>query len=168
MRRVLALAAVIAVVLVAQTTLLAHVRLLGARPDALLLAVVAVAMASGPVSGAAFGFAAGLATDLLLELPVGVSALVYTAIGHALGSTRVYMVSRSVLVPAAVAAAASMLAVLASGSVLRLLEQSPFSWMLVARSAVAVAALNLLLVPVVYPPVHAVAARVQAEVVAHW
>jgi rod shape-determining protein MreD len=167
-RRVLALGAVILVALIVQTTLLGHVRILGARPDVTLLAVVAVAMASGSVSGAAFGFAAGLATDLLLDLPVGVSALVYTAIGYAIGSARVYMVSRSPLVPAALAAAASLAAVWASGSVLRLLDLSGFSWGFLARSAVAVAVFNLLVTPVVYPLVHTLAEHVRAERVAHW
>jgi rod shape-determining protein MreD len=167
-RRLFALAGVIVAALVVQTTLLAHVRILGTRPDVLLLAVVAVAMASGSVSGAVFGFAAGLAADLLLDLPVGVSALVYTAIGYAIGTARVYMVSRSVLVPAALAAAASLAAVWASGSVLRLLDLSGFSWGFLARSAVAVAAFNLLLTPAVYPLVHTLAVRVRAERVAHW
>jgi cell shape-determining protein MreD len=67
-RRVAALAGVIALALLLQTTLLSPLRILGARPDLLLLAVVAVAMASGPVEGAAFGFAAGLTADLLLDL----------------------------------------------------------------------------------------------------
>jgi len=78
-RRPLVLAAVVVVLVLVESTVLAGLPLGGARPDLLTLAVVAVAMAAGPVSGATFGFAAGLLADLLFDLPVGVSALVYTA-----------------------------------------------------------------------------------------
>jgi len=53
MRRLLALAAVVAAGLLLESTVLAGLRLAGVRPDVLVLAVVAVAMASGPTSGAA-------------------------------------------------------------------------------------------------------------------
>jgi rod shape-determining protein MreD len=167
-KRVLALAAVILAVLLVQTTLLGPVRLWGARPDLLLLAVVALAMTSGPLSGAHFGFWAGLAADLLLELPVGVSALVYTLTGYLVGVARVYLVSQSVLVPAAVAGVASLASVWLSGAVLRVLDYSEFSWEFVARTAPLVTLFNLLLAPVVYPLVSRVAERVVAEKVVRW
>jgi rod shape-determining protein MreD len=90
MRRLLVLAAVVVAGVLLQTTVLGELRLAGVRPDVLVLSVVAVAMASGPVSGAAFGFTAGLVADLLFDLPVGVSALVYTAVGFGVGVARVY------------------------------------------------------------------------------
>lgn len=167
-RRVLSLAAVILAALLIQTTVIGPLRLWGARPDLLVLAVVALAMSSGPVSGALFGFWAGLAADLLLELPVGVSALVYTLIGYAVGVARVYMVSQSVLVPAAVAGAASLASVWLSGAVLRMLDLSEFSWLFVAQTAPLVALFNLLLAPVVYPLVSSVAERAGRERVMHW
>lgn len=162
------LAAVIVVALTVETTLLAPVRLLGARPDLLLLAVVAVAMASGAGSAAAFGFAAGLAADLLLDLPVGVSALVYTAIGYAVGSARTYLASGRVLVPAGLAVGASLVAVWASGALLRLLDLSGFSWGFVARAGLAAALVNLVLTPAVYPLVRRLAERFVTGRVAHW
>jgi rod shape-determining protein MreD len=82
-RRVLVLSAVLVGAVVVQSAVLAGVRLAGVRPDLLVLAVVAVAMASDATTGAVFGFAAGLVADLLFGLPVGVSALVYTAVGFA-------------------------------------------------------------------------------------
>jgi rod shape-determining protein MreD len=166
-RRLLALAAMLVTVLLVQTTVLAQVRILGARPDLVVLAVVAVAMTSDPVSGATFGFAAGLVRDLLLDLPVGVSALVDASLGYTIGALRVYMVSHSPLVPAAVAVAASLASVWATGAVLRLLDLSGFSWGYLSRSALAVAAGNLLATPLVYPLVRNLAERSRAERVMH-
>ena len=71
----------------------------GSALDLLVLAVVAVAMASDATTGAAFGFVTGLVADLLFDLPVGVSALVYTAVGFAVGTVRVYVTSHRPLPP---------------------------------------------------------------------
>ena len=108
MRRVLVLAAVLVGAVVVQSAVLAGVRLAGVRPDLLVLAVVAVAMASDATTGAVLGFAAGLAADLLFDLPVGVSALVYTAVGFAVGTVRVYVTSHLPLVHLVLAGAASL------------------------------------------------------------
>jgi len=75
-RRPVVLSVVLVVAVVVQSTVLAGVRLAGARPDLLVLVVVAVALASDATTGAVFGFATGLVADLLFDLPVGVSALV--------------------------------------------------------------------------------------------
>ena len=93
MRRLLALAVVLVVAVLIQSTVLARLTLAGVRPDLLVLAVVAVAMASDATTGAVFGFVTGLVADLLFDLPVGVSALVYTATGFAVGAVRVYVTS---------------------------------------------------------------------------
>jgi rod shape-determining protein MreD len=162
-RRVLALGGVIAVALLLQTTVLAQLRLAGARPDLLVLAVLAVAMSSGPLAGAIFGFAAGLCADLLLDLPVGVSAMVYTALGYGVGTVRVYMASGSMWVPLALALASSTAAVWASGAVLRLLDLNGFSWGFVGKAGVAAGAYNLILCPLVYPLVRKLDERFRAE-----
>jgi rod shape-determining protein MreD len=167
-RRVLAFAAVVAGALLLETTLLAQVRVAGIGPDLLIIAVVAVAMASGAVSGALFGFWAGLAGDLLLDLPVGVTALVYTVIGYTVGTLRTYMVSGSALQPAALAAAASVASVALSGLVLRLLDFSGFTWGYLAKCAALAAVFNLMLTPIVYPLVRNLAERVVAERVVRW
>ena len=166
MRRVVALAAVIVAGVVLQSTVLAGFRLAGVRPDLLVLAVVAVAMASGPTSGALFGFWAGLVADLESGLPAGVSSLVYTAVGYAVGLVRVYVVSPSAWVHLALAGAASLVSVWASGLVLRVLDLS--SWSFVARSGPLVAVYNLLLTPFVYPIVRSIAERVRSEKLYRW
>jgi rod shape-determining protein MreD len=165
-RRVLVLAAVVVVAVLLQSTVLAELRLAGVRPDLLVLTVVAVAMASGPTSGAVFGFSAGLVGDLLFDLPVGVSALVYTAVGFAVGTARVYVTSHRPVVHLALAGAASLASVWCSGLLLRVFDLS--SWEAVARSGPLVALYNLLLAPFVYPVVRALAERVPAKPAQHW
>ena len=74
------------VVLMLHLTVLADIRLAGVRPDAPLLLALLVGLSSGPERGAIVGFAAGLIADLFLPSPFGLSALVYSLIGFAVGS----------------------------------------------------------------------------------
>jgi rod shape-determining protein MreD len=157
MRRTLLLAALIVVGLVLESTLLAHLRVGGVRPDVLVIAVIAVAMVDGPVTAAVFGFAAGLVSDLLFANHVGVSALVYTVIGFGMGTARIYVTSSSTWVHLLIAAAASLASVWLSGVVLRVFDQS--SWAFLVRYGPWVALYNLLLTPLVYPLVRTVAER---------
>ena len=166
MRRLLALAVVLVVAVLVQSTVLARLRLAGVRPDLLVLAVVSVAVATDPTTGAVFGFVAGLVADLLFDLPVGVSALVYTAVGFAVGTVRVYVTSHRPLVHLVLAGAASLASVWCSGLVLRVFDLS--SWAAVARAGPLVALYNLLLTPFVYPVVWALAERLPARPAQRW
>jgi rod shape-determining protein MreD len=166
MRRLAALAVVLVVAVLVQSTLLAELRLAGVRPDLLVLAVVAVAVATDPVTGAGFGFVAGLVADLLFDLPVGVSALVYTAVGFAVGTVRVYLTSHHPLVHLVLAGAASLASVWCCGLLLRVFDLS--SWVTVARAGPLVALYNLLLTPFVYPVVLALTERVPARPSQRW
>jgi rod shape-determining protein MreD len=165
-RRLLTLAAIVVAAVLLETTVLAKVQVAGVRPDVLVLVVVAVAMASGPTAGAAFGFATGLVADLLVGQPVGVSALVYTAVGFAVGMVRVYVTSPRPVVHLALAAAASLASTWSAGLLLRVFDLS--SWALLARAGPLVAGCNLLLAPFVYPVVRGLLARVPAQPVEHW
>ncbi len=157
MRRALVLAGIIAAGVVLESTVLAHLRLRGTRPDVLVLAVIAVAMACGPVTGATFGFAAGLVSDLQFAAPVGVSALVYTVVGFGMGTARIYMTSSHTWVHLLIAAAVSLASVWLTGVVLRVFDLS--SWTFLVRSGPWIALYNLLLTPLVYPLVRALAER---------
>lgn len=79
----LALLVILASVL--QVTLFPDLRAFGAVPDVGLVLTVAVAYREGPERGAAFGFATGLVVDLFLRTPLGLSALSFTVVGHAVG-----------------------------------------------------------------------------------
>jgi rod shape-determining protein MreD len=165
-RRFLVLAGVLAVAVLVQSTVLARLTLAGARPDLLVLAVVSVAVATEPTTGAVFGFVAGLVADLLFDLPVGVSALVYTAVGFAVGTLRVYVTGHRPLAHLVLVAAASLASVWCCGLLLRVLDLS--SWAAVARAGPLVAVYNLLLTPFVYPVVWALTERVPARPAQHW
>jgi rod shape-determining protein MreD len=165
-RRLLVLAAVLVVAVLLQSTVLAGLRLAGVRPDLLVLAVVAVAMASDATTGAAFGFVTGLVADLLFDLPVGVSALVYTATGFAVGAVRVYLTSHGPLVHLALAGAASLASAWCCGLLLRVFDLS--TWAAVTRAGPLVALCNLLLTPFVYPVVWALTERVPARPAQRW
>ena len=166
MRRFLVLAGVLVVAVLVQSTVLARLTLAGARPDLLVLAVVSVAVATDPTTGAVFGFVAGLVADLLFDLPVGVSALVYTAVGFAVGTLRVYVTGHRPLAHLVLVAAASLASVWCCGLLLRVLDLS--SWAAVARAGPLVAVYNLLLTPFVYPVVWALTERVPARPAQHW
>jgi rod shape-determining protein MreD len=165
-RRLLALAVVLVVAVLIQSTVLARLRLAGARPDLLVLAVVSVAVATDPTTGAVFGFVAGLVSDLLFDLPVGVSALVYTAVGFAVGTVRVYVTSHRPLVHLVLAGAASLASVWCCGLLLRVFDLS--SWATVTRAGPLVALYNLLLTPFVYPVVLALTERIPARPAQRW
>ena len=166
MRRLLALAVVLVVAVLVQSTVLARLRLAGVRPDLLVLAVVSVAVATDPTTGAVFGFVAGLVADLLFDLPVGVSALVYTAVGFAVGTVRVYVTSHRPLVHLVLAGAASLASVWSCGLLLRVFDLS--SWATVTRAGPLVALYNLLLTPFVYPVVWALTERIPARPAQRW
>ena len=166
MRRLLALAVVLVVAVLVQSTVLARLTLAGVRPDLLVLAVVSVAVATDPTTGAVFGFVAGLVADLLFDLPVGVSALVYTAVGFAVGTVRVYVTSHRPLVHLVLAGAASLASVWCCGLLLRVFDLS--SWAAVARAGPLVAVYNLLLTPFVYPVVWALTERLPARPAQRW
>ena len=166
MRRFLVLAVVLVVAVLVQSTVLARLTLAGVRPDLLVLAVVSVAVATDPTTGAVFGFVAGLVADLLFDLPVGVSALVYTAAGFAVGTARVYVTSHQPLVHLALAGAASLASVWCCGLLLRVFDLS--SWATVTRAGPLVALYNLLLTPFVYPVVLALTERIPARPAQRW
>lgn len=166
MRRLLALAVVLVVAVLIQSTVLARLRLAGARPDLLVLAVVSVAVATDPTTGAVFGFVAGLVSDLLFDLPVGVSALVYTAVGFAVGTVRVYVTSHRPLAHLVLAGAASLASVWCCGLLLRVFDLS--SWATVTRAGPLVALYNLLLTPFIYPVVWALTERIPARPAQRW
>jgi len=166
MRRTLLLGAIIAVSLVLESTVLAHLRVGGVHPDVLVIAVIAAAMVAGPVTAAVFGFAAGLVSDLLFANQVGVSALVYTVIGFGMGVGRVYVTSSSTLLHLLLAGAASFVSVWLAGLVLRVFDL--FSWSYLVNTAPLVGLYNLLLTPLVYPPVRALLERLQPAPTVRW
>jgi rod shape-determining protein MreD len=89
-RALLASVAVLASILL-QVTVLNNLSFPGGSPpDLVLVVVVALALASGPLEGAVIGFAAGLAVDIAPPASglVGQSALVFCLVGYGCGKMR--------------------------------------------------------------------------------
>lgn len=74
------------VALLAQLSFFPQVRVFGVVPDVMVVAVAAVAAREGSETGAVFGFVAGVLVDLFLQVPVGLTALTYVLVGHAVGT----------------------------------------------------------------------------------
>lgn len=70
-----------------EVTLLSRLGIPGATPDLVVVTVVAIALAMGPVQGAVAGFTAGVLLDLAPpgDTLLGVNAVVYVAIGFIAG-----------------------------------------------------------------------------------
>ncbi len=73
------MAAVLALVVLVQATLLARVRLVGASPNLLLVVVVCWSLIRGLYDGLIWGFVGGLALDVIAGLPLGTSSLALMA-----------------------------------------------------------------------------------------
>ena len=96
------------VALALQTTVLPRLGLPGATPDLVLLFVVSMALADGPLSGLVVGFASGLMLDLVppADHAVGRYALVLTLVGYLAGLVQ-DEAERSVVMPFVVVAGAA-------------------------------------------------------------
>jgi len=108
-RALLATAGILAAVLI-QVTVLNNVPFPGgAGPDLVLVAVVAMALASGPREGALIGFVAGLTLDIAPPASglLGQSALVFCLAGYGCGRLRVALERSSWLPLAGVALGAA-------------------------------------------------------------
>lgn len=86
-RQVLIVGSFILGAVLIEVTLLSRLGIPGATPDLVVVTIVAIALAMGPVQGAVAGFAAGILLDLAPpgDTLIGVNALVYVAIGFITG-----------------------------------------------------------------------------------
>lgn len=152
MARVIAYAAAGFTMLLVATVIAPSFAIFGQRPDLLVLLVLAVAYHDGAVSGARAGFAAGLVGDLLSSAsgPVGVGALVLLLTGYAVGLLRPYLSGTALAGQIAVAAGATMTAVLGYGFLGLLLGGATADPMLALQTAVTVALYNAVLAPFVF------------------
>ena len=79
---------VMLLVLTVQKSLLSDIDVRDVRPDALLLFAVCAGLVGGSEVGAVVGFATGLIADLFVLAPLGLSALVFSLVGYAVGTFR--------------------------------------------------------------------------------
>lgn len=134
--------------LVLQVCLLARFSFDGARVDVLLLVVVVAGFLAGPERGAQVGFGAGLAFDVVLATPLGLSALVYTIVGFAVGSASRSVVRAARWIAPVVVAASSAGGVVLYALVSQVLGQAGLDGPPLGAIVVVVTAMNMLLAPV--------------------
>lgn len=151
MRRVLALIAVIVTAILLQSTVFSQLRLLGVRPELLYLVTILIALQEGPNEGAIVGFTCGLAQDMLLDQPMGITALTLTLLGYAVGMARQYIVSPSPLVPTIVVAISTALGVAFYEIVTFLLGQFEAGFTYAFKVALLTALYNAVLTPILAP-----------------
>ena len=153
-RRVALCAILVVLAVVIEVSVLAPLPFPGATPGLVLVTVAAIAFAFGPVTGSAAGFAAGLLLDLAPPASgtIGVSALILTLVGFALG--RVFDAEdRPLVVTTAFTAVAAALAVLGGAALGGILGNPRIQWdqvpVMILTAALYAALLSLLLVPLV-------------------
>lgn len=95
-------------IVILQISGLGSTQVFGATPSLIPLGVAAVAIYAGSVTGAAMGFATGLLLDLAVGSPIGVTSLVLTAVGYAVGRYREVRNPAHGLMPIPVGAAATL------------------------------------------------------------
>ncbi len=136
---------VVALALLAQTTVLLDVRVGGVSPNVMFLLPIAAGVVAGPAEGAAVGFVAGFAADLLVPTPLGLSALVGTLVGFGVGAVSGNLVREIRGLPTLVALGASAVAVMLYAVLGAVLGESQFLHVDLAVVVAVVAIVNALL-----------------------
>ncbi len=145
----LRLAALGLLAVVLQVSAVSQLTVFGTNADVVPLVVAFAALLSGSVTGAVFGFAVGLFIDTALVETLGLSSLVYVAIGYGAGRLRELRDPQSSLLPLAVGAAASAAAAFGFALMQFLLgAEAPVSFELIRQLVVATLVSTLLALPV--------------------
>lgn len=118
-----------------QVGVVADLGLFGVHPELMLLLAICAGLAGGPVRGAEIGFVAGLMADLLLQSPLGVSALAFALVGFGVGTIEESVIRSSKLISIALAAMASAVGTLLYAAIAQMLGQrslaDPRLWVIV-------------------------------------
>jgi rod shape-determining protein MreD len=137
------------VAVIVQIAAVSQVSIFGVSFDLAPLVVMSVGLLAGSIPGALMGFGMGLLVDSALVETLGVSSLIYIAIGYGAGRLRELRDPAHTLTPVAVGAAAT--AVAATGfSVIQFLlgVDAPVSWLLVRDILVTIAVNTIIALPV--------------------
>lgn len=144
------LAALGVLVVVVQVAAVSQVTLLGVPADLTPLVVASTGLLAGSMAGALAGFGIGLLVDVFLLQTLGVSSLVFIAVGYWAGRLRELRDPAHALVPLAVGAAGTAIAEVGYALVQFLLGvDAPVSLLLV-RQVVATVIVNTLIALPVY------------------
>jgi rod shape-determining protein MreD len=118
------IAVILVSVAVLQRGVFSQLRVADVSADLFLLVAVAAGMTGGPDRGAAVGFFSGLTLDLMLQTPLGLSALVYCLIGFVAGRLQITVLRANRLLPVLLAAVLSVAGVALYAGVSEVLGQT--------------------------------------------
>jgi rod shape-determining protein MreD len=148
-RLILRLVALALVTVVIQETAVSNVSIFGISADLTPLMVMSVGLLSGSMLGAIMGFATGLLVDTVLVQTLGITSLLYIAIGYWSGRLREVRDPAHGLTPLAAGAAATAVAQVGMTLIQFLLGvDSPVSLLLVQQIFMAVLVNTLISLPV--------------------
>jgi rod shape-determining protein MreD len=147
MRVAVRVAVVLLSAAVLQRGLFAELRVADAAADVFLLLAIAGGIAAGPDRGAVFGFFAGLTLDLLVEAPLGLSALTYCLVGYVVGRLHGSSSRANRMLPSFVAAVFGVVGVVLYAALAEMLGQANALSRNLAAIATVVAVSNALLAP---------------------
>jgi rod shape-determining protein MreD len=134
---------------VVQETAISQVSIFGVSADITPLVAMSVGLLCGSMTGAVFGFATGLLIDLVLVQTLGVTSLLYIAIGYWAGRLKELRDPSHELVPLAAGAIASAFAGLGMALMQFLLGvDAPVSLLLLQQIFVVVLVNTLIALPV--------------------
>jgi rod shape-determining protein MreD len=121
----------------------------GVPPDISPLLVAAIGFYAGSVPGAVFGFSLGLFVDISLFQTLGVTSLVFTAVGYGAGRIRELRDPAHGLAPVAVGAAGTAIALIGFAMLQFLLGvEAPVSLLLLRQILLTIVLNTLLALPV--------------------
>jgi len=146
---VLRLAALALLTVVIQEAGVSQISIFGVSADLTPLMVMSVGLLAGSMTGAVVGFATGLLVDTVLVQTLGITSLLYIAIGYWSGRLRELRDPAHGLVPLAAGAAATAVAGVGMTVIQFLLGvDSPVSLLLVQQIVVTVLVNTLISLPV--------------------
>jgi rod shape-determining protein MreD len=134
---------------IVQIAAVSQVSVFGVSADLAPLVVMSVGLLAGSIPGAVMGFGMGLLVDSALVETLGVSSLLYIAIGYGAGRLRELRDPAHALTPVAVGALASIVAALGFAVIQFLLGvDAPVSWLLARDILVTILVNTVLALPV--------------------
>lgn len=95
------------VVYVLHVAVFPQLRVFDVMANVMILVAIVSGVVAGPERGATMGFVAGLLTDLLLQTPLGLSALTYCLVGWWVGSLQTRILHATWWIPVVTAAGAT-------------------------------------------------------------
>ena len=132
-----------------ELSVVSQVTVFGVPADLTPLLVASVGFIAGSMTGSVFGFCLGLFIDISLRQTLGVSSLVFTAIGYGTGRIRELRDPAHGLAPVAVGAAATAIAAVAFTLLQVLLGvDAPLSFLLLREILLTVVLNTLIALPV--------------------